>query len=131
MFDLSKIEYVPFEVLGLNGSMPGSRKALSPKYYSHFISNGYEYIFVPIYKDIKPIEPSSDFNQVIYGDESNEPLCFYFRATDELNSVVVDKSLFLVFMTLFYKETNEELDVFYDYLDLVLQIYCLGVGHNE
>lgn len=70
-----------------------------------------------LYQNIRispPLKLESDFQKLIFGDDGNEPLCFYFRKSNLPDTHPVQNK-FLVFMTLFYKESDQELNDFYAY----------------
>jgi len=129
MFDISSVNYDPFVIditRGLSNSSSSNWpkvESLSYKFYSQFISNGIEYIFVPKYKGYAPLDIASDFEMVLTGEEGLEPLCFYWRLSKNPDSVIQISDCPLAFMTLFLREKNDALNKFYDYYRKQ------GVGH--
>ena len=77
-------------------------------YYDNFITNKKEFILLPNYYDSDQIKLPPDFNQ------TTKKECIYIRDTDKPDTVMSEK-YFLVLMTLFYWETNQELQLFYNY----------------
>lgn len=84
--------------------------------YDHFISPmGYEVIILPFYSSTKNIELLQHNNFIVVDrlNHINEKALFAFKLVDNTNMTA--KKYKLTVMTLFYDETNEDLENFYNY----------------
>lgn len=84
-------------------------------YYDHFINPcGYEIIILPFYtkSDLLDFLKINNFSIVIK-NSGNEPSLFAYK--EPITKTIVKQKYTLSIMTLFYREKNKDLDIFYRY----------------
>lgn len=90
---------------------------LGIKYYDHFINpNGYEVIILPFYADNSIIEYLNMHGFITIKNLcGNEPCIFSYKNPISSDIQEIENKYTLSVMTMFYKETYDDLDIFYRY----------------
>jgi hypothetical protein len=119
MFDVSLFKQPRADCQFSRDIFPFERKVGSQiTHYDHFLDyNNTEIIVLPSYTPRENINVLTEHNFTIATNTivPSEHGCFAYRKSLEGDDITPTKKYGAVIMTLFYEETNDELEMFYDY----------------